>query len=140
MHDAWFSTGAPVPTGTVQCIFVVPPNTQTDPNADGAYVINPSGTVFTAKDIFQPDRPIPATTTLKIQVVENKEGSIIANPITNTAAFYTYTGPFTLVQALPSATVGPSYRMASRAFDTVTGDGIQTPEPQQFNTVPNNPE
>jgi hypothetical protein len=30
--------------------------------------------------------------------------------------------------------------MASRAFDTVTGDGIQTPEPQQFNTVPNNPD
>jgi hypothetical protein len=138
MHDAWFSTGAPVPTGTVQCIFVVPPNTQTDPNADGGYVINPSGTVFTAQDIYQ--RPIPATTTLKIQVVENNQGSTITNPITNTAAFYTYTGPFTLIQALPSATVGPSYYMASRAFDTVTGDGIQTPQPDLWNTVPNNPD
>ena len=138
MHDAWFSTGAPVPTGTVQCIFVVPPNTQIDPNAGGDYVINPSGTVFTAQDIYQ--RPIPATTTLKIQVVQNQTGATIANPITNTAAFYTYTGPFTLVQALPSATVGPSYLMASRAFDTVTGDGIQTPKPDLWNTVPNNPE
>jgi hypothetical protein len=136
MHDAWFSTGAPVPTGTVQCIFVVPPNTQTDPNADGAYIINPSTTVFTAQDIYQ--RTIPATTTLKIQVVQN--GGVIDNPITNTSQYYTYTGPFTLIQALPSATVGPSYMMASRAFDTVTGPGIQTAEPQQWSTVPNNPD
>lgn len=138
MHAAWFNTGAPVPTGTVQCIFVVPPNTQIDPNAGDTYVINPYATVFTAEDIYQ--RPIPATTTLKIQVVENKQGSTIANPITNSPQYYTYTGPFTLVQALPSATVGPSYLMASRAFDTVTGDGIQTPKPDLWNTVPNNPE
>lgn len=139
MHDAWFTTGAAVPTGTVQCIFTVPANTQTDPNAGDAYIINPSSTLFTAQ---APGRTIPVTTTLKIQVVENTPGSTITitNPITNTAAFYTYTGPFTLIQALPSATVGPSYYMASRAFDTVTGDGIQTPEPQQWNTVPNNPE
>jgi len=138
MHAAWFNTGAPVPTsGTVQCIFVVPPNTQTDPNAGDAYIINPATTVFTAEDIYQ--RPIPGTTTLKIQVIENGSGTI-ANPITNSPQYYTYTGPFTLNQALPSATVGPSYIMASRAFDTVTGDGIQTAEPQQWNTVPNNPE
>jgi hypothetical protein len=136
MHDAWFSTGAPVPTGTVQCIFVVPPNTQTDPNADGDYIINPSTTLFTAQDIYQ--RTIPATTTLKIQVVQSS--GVINNPITNTPQYYTYTGPFTLTQALPSATVGPSYMMASRAFDTVTGPGIQTAEPQQWSTVPNNPD
>ena len=138
MHAAWFTTGATVPTsGTVQCIFTVPANTQTDPNADDAYIINPSGTLFTAQDIYQ--RPIPITTTLKVQVVQNGAGTI-SNPITNTAAYYTYTGPFTLIEALPGATVGPSYLMASRAFDTVTGDGIQTAEPQQWNTVPNNPE
>ena len=126
MHAAWFTTGATVPTsGTVH------------PNADDAYIINPSGTLFTAQDIYQ--RPIPITTTLKVQVVQNGAGTI-SNPITNTAAYYTYTGPFTLIQALPGATVGPSYLMASRAFDTVTGDGIQTAEPQQWNTVPNNPE
>jgi hypothetical protein len=127
-----------VPTsGTVQCIFTVPANTQTDPNANDEYVINPSTTLFTAQDIYQ--RPIPITTTLKVQVVQNGAGTI-NNPITNTAVYYTYTGPFVLTQALPGATVGPSYLMASRAFDTVTGDGIQTPEPQQWNTVPNNPE
>ena len=137
MHDSWFTTGASVPTGTVQCIFTVPANTQIDENADDAYIINPSSTLFTAQ---APGRTIPATTTLKIQVVENTPGYIIANPITNTPNFYTYTGPFTLIQALPSATVGPSYYMASRAFDTVTGDGIQTPTPDFWITVPNNPE
>ena len=137
MHDSWFTTGASVPTGTVQCIFTVPANTQIDPNADDAYIINPSSTLFTAQ---APGRTIPATTTLKIQVVENTPGYIIANPITNTPNFYTYTGPFTLIQALPSATVGPSYYMASRAFDTVTGDGVQTPTPDFWITVPNNPE
>ena len=137
MHDSWFTTGASVPTGTVQCIFTVPANTQIDENADDAYIINPSSTLFTAQ---APGRTIPATTTLKIQVVENTPGYIIANPITTTPNFYTYTGPFTLSQALPSATVGPSYYMASRAFDTVTGDGIQTPTPDFWITVPNNPE
>lgn len=138
MHAAWFTTGATVPTsGTVQCIFTVPANTQIDPNAGDAYIINPSTTLFTAQDIYQ--RPIPITTTLKVQVVQNGPDTI-DNPITNIAKYYTYTGPFVLTQALPGATVGPSYQMASRAFDTVTGDGIQTPELQQWNTVPNNPE
>ena len=136
MHAAWFNDGAPVPTGTVQCIFTVPPNTQVDGETD-EYIINPYTTQFTAQDIYS--RTIPATTTLKVQVVEGGPEKI-TNPITNTASFFTYTGPFTLVQVLPSATVGPSYFMASRAFDTVTGDGVQTPEPQQWQTVPVNPE
>jgi len=136
MHAVWFNDGAPVPTGTVQCYFEVLPNTQVD-GSTGYYIINPNTTQFTARDIYS--RTIPATTTLKVQVVENKPGAII-NQITNTASFFTYTGPFTLVQVLPSATVGPSYFMASRAFDTVTGNGVQTQEPQQWQTVPVNPE
>ena len=135
MHSAWFNTGAPVPTGTVQCIFVVPTNTQIDPNAGDTYIINPYATVFTAQDIYQ--RPIPATTTLKVQVVPSS--GTIANPITNDQQYYTYTGPFTLNQALPGATVGPSYLMASRAFDTITGSGSQGTT-EQWNTVPNNPD
>jgi len=136
MHAAWFNEGAPVPAGTVQCIFTVLPNTQVD-SETGVYIINPNTTQFTAQDIYS--RTIPATTTLKVQVVQNGAGKI-TNPITNTASFFTYTGPFTLVQVLPSATVGPSYYMASRAFDTVTGDGVQTQEPELWQTVPVNPE
>jgi len=104
MHAAWFNTGAPVPTsGTVQCIFVVPPNTQTDPNAGDAYIINPPTTVFTAEDIYQ--RPIPGTTTLKIQVIENGSGTI-ANPITNSPQYYTYRGPFTLTKHCQALLLG----------------------------------
>ena len=136
MHNAWFTTGAPVPTGTVQCILVVPPNTDVDPNGD-SYVINPAGTIFTAQDIYQ--RPIPATTTLRIQIFQDDPAQL-DNPITNTDNYYTYTGPFLLAQAFPGATVGPTYYTASRAFDTVTGAGIQTPEPQAWPTRPNNPD
>jgi hypothetical protein len=136
MHNAWFNEGAPVTVGTVQCYFAVPTNTQVD-GETGEYIINPYTTQFTAQDIYS--RTIPATTTLKVQVVQNGVGKI-TNPITNTASFFTYTGPFTLVQVLPGATVGPDYFMASRAFDTVTGDGVQIEKPQQWQTVPVNPE
>lgn len=131
MHSAWFNEGAPVPVGTVQCILQVPANTQLQ---DGEYIINPTSTVFTAVDIY--GRTIPATTTLKIDIKTSSQN--IANPILNTSAFYSYTAPFTLIQALPSAVVGPTYYFGLRAFDTVTGDGIQTPEPQGFRTVPDN--
>lgn len=130
MHAAWFNEGAPVPSGTVQCYLMVPPNTQSQ---DGNYIINPSTTLFTAVDIYS--RPIPATTTVKIDI--KTDSANIVNPIQNTSAFYTYTAPFTLLQALPTATVGPVYYFGLRAFDTVTGPGIQTPSPNYFQTVLN---
>jgi len=130
MHAAWFNEGAPVPTGTVQCYLMVPPNTQLQ---DETYIINPSTTLLTAVDIYS--RTIPATTTVKIDI--KTSSADIVNPIQNTSVFYTYTGPFTLLQALPTATVGPVYYFGLRAFDTVTGPGIQTPFPDYFQTVLN---
>ena len=134
-HNAWFNEGAPVPVGTVLCIFTVPPNTQTDPNAGDAYIINPSTTQISAVDIY--GRTIPATTTLKIDVAT--ESQQISPSIQNTSEFYTYTGPFTIAQALPGAAVGPTYYLSSKAFDTVTGPGPQGTV-QYYQTVPNNPE
>jgi len=121
MHHPWFTSvanTANVPTN-IPYVF---PNTFTIDPYSGEKVVNPNSALFTIVD-NDTGAAYPVGKTVKFRVMPKTE---TVDPVLNTAAFNTYTSPFTLFSIIgQTAIYNPVIIISVKVFDPVNGDSGQ---------------
>jgi len=121
MHHPWFTSVANTANVPTNIPHVFPDIFTTDPYSDES-VVNPNSALFTIVD-NDTGAAYPVGKTVKFAVIPYRQ---VVDPVLNTAAFNTYTSPFTLFSIIgDNAVYNPVIIISVKVFDPVNGDSGQ---------------
>lgn len=122
MHNAWFMLSANNGSSGPTNIPYVFPNTFTTDPESLRLIVNPTTGLFTIVD-NNTGAAYPAGKTVKFRVAPYTQK---IDPVLNTSAFNTYTGPFTLFSIIgKTAEYNPVVIISVKVFDPINGDSGQ---------------
>ncbi len=132
MHHPWFTSVANTANVPTNIPHVFPDIFTTDPDS-GEPVVNAISALFTIVD-NDTGAAYPVGKTVKFRVAPYTE---TVGPVLNTAAFNTYTSPFTLFSIIgQTAVYNPVIIISVKVFDPVNGDSGQIDEEFQTRELP----
>jgi len=132
MHHPWFTSVADASNVPTNIPHVFPDIFTTDPYS-GEQVVNAISALFTIVD-NDTGAAYPVGKTVKFRVIPS---SPTVSPVLNTAAFNTYTSPFTLFSIIgQTAIYNPVIIISVKVFDPVNGDSGQIDKEFQTRELP----